>query len=98
MGKVTGFLELQREQPKRRDAKERLKDWQEIYEPFPEEKQREQGARCMDCGIPFCHTGCPVNNLIPDWNDLVYNNRFDCEVPRPPEIYTLSLHDALSHR
>src|SRR5215469_14324660 len=75
MGKVTGFLELQREQPKRRDAAGRLKDWQEIYEPFPEEKQREQGARCMDCGVPFCHTGCPVNNLIPDWNDLVYRGR-----------------------
>ncbi|HXE07207.1 MAG TPA: glutamate synthase subunit beta [Acidobacteriaceae bacterium] len=82
MGKVTGFLELGREQPQRRDAKERLKDWQEIYEPFPEEKQREQGARCMDCGIPFCHTGCPVNNLIPDWNDLVYNNRWESAIRR----------------
>ena len=82
MGKVTGFLELDREQPSRRDAKERLKDWQEIYEPFPEEKQREQGARCMDCGVPFCHTGCPVNNLIPDWNDLVYNNRWESAIRR----------------
>ena len=74
MGKVTGFLEIQREQPTRRKADERIKDWFEIYEPFPEEKQRQQGARCMDCGVPFCHTGCPVNNLIPDWNDLVYNS------------------------
>ena len=82
MGKVTGFLELDREQPSRRDAKQRLKDWQEIYEPFPEEKQREQGARCMDCGVPFCHTGCPVNNLIPDWNDLVYNNRWESAIRR----------------
>ncbi len=57
-------------------------DWFEIYQPFPEEKQREQGARCMDCGVPFCHTGCPVNNLIPDWNDLVYNNRWEAAIRR----------------
>ena len=82
MGKVTGFLEIQREQPTRRKADERVKDWFEIYEPFPEEKQREQGARCMDCGVPFCHTGCPVNNLIPDWNDLVYNNRWEAAIRR----------------
>jgi glutamate synthase (NADPH/NADH) small chain len=82
MGKVTGFLEIQREQPTRRKAEERIRDWFEIYEPFPEEKQREQGARCMDCGVPFCHTGCPVNNLIPDWNDLVYNNRWQAAVRR----------------
>ncbi len=82
MGKVTGFLELQREQPTRRKADERIRDWFEIYEPFPEEKQREQGARCMDCGVPFCHTGCPVNNLIPDWNDLVYNNRWEAAIRR----------------
>jgi glutamate synthase (NADPH/NADH) small chain len=80
MGKVTGFLELDREQPSRRNPGERIKDWFEIYEPFPEEKQREQGARCMDCGVPFCHTGCPVNNLIPDWNDLVYNNRWEVAI------------------
>jgi len=82
MGKVTGFLELGREELVPRDPKERLKDWQEIYQPFPEEKQREQGARCMDCGVPFCHTGCPVNNLIPDWNDLVYNNRWESAIRR----------------
>jgi glutamate synthase (NADPH/NADH) small chain len=82
MGKVTGFLEIQREQPSRRKVDERLKDWQEIYEPFPEEKQKEQGARCMDCGVPFCHTGCPVNNLIPDWNDLVYNGRWENAIRR----------------
>ena len=82
MGKVTGFLEINREQPTRRKADERIRDWFEIYEPFPEEKQREQGARCMDCGVPFCHTGCPVNNLIPDWNDLVYNNRWEAAVRR----------------
>jgi glutamate synthase (NADPH) small chain len=82
MGKVTGFLEIQREQFTRRKPEERVKDWFEIYEPFPEEKQREQGARCMDCGVPFCHTGCPVNNLIPDWNDLVYNNRWEAAIRR----------------
>ena len=82
MGKVTGFLEIQREQPTRRKADERIRDWFEIYEPFPEEKQREQGARCMDCGVPFCHTGCPVNNLIPDWNDLVYNSRWEAAIRR----------------
>ena len=82
MGKVTGFLEIQREQPTRRKVEERVKDWFEIYEPFPEEKQRDQGARCMDCGVPFCHTGCPVNNLIPDWNDLVYNGRWESAIRR----------------
>jgi glutamate synthase (NADPH/NADH) small chain len=82
MGKDTGFLELQREQPVRRKADERINDWFEIYNPFPEEKQREQGARCMDCGVPFCHSGCPVNNLIPDWNDLVYHNRWEAAVRR----------------
>jgi glutamate synthase (NADPH) small chain len=82
MGKVTGFLEINREQPSRRKVEERLKDWQEIYEPFGEDKQKEQGARCMDCGVPFCHSGCPVNNLIPDWNDLVYNGRWENAIRR----------------
>ncbi|HVC47783.1 MAG TPA: glutamate synthase subunit beta [Terracidiphilus sp.] len=82
MGKVTGFLEIDREQPVRRKPEERVHDWFEIYQPFAEEKQREQGARCMDCGVPFCHTGCPVNNLIPDWNDLVYNSRWESAIRR----------------
>ena len=82
MGKDTGFLEIDREQPTRREPKERVKDWFEIYNPFPEDKQREQGARCMDCGVPFCHTGCPVNNLIPDWNDLVYHGRWERAIKR----------------
>ena len=82
MGKDTGFLEIEREQPGRRKVEERLQDWFEIYTKFPEEKQREQGARCMDCGVPFCHTGCPVNNLIPDWNDLVYNGRWEAAIKR----------------
>jgi glutamate synthase (NADPH/NADH) small chain len=76
MGKISGFMDHQRETASRRPVTERLNDWFEIYQDFPEEKLRTQGARCMDCGVPFCHTGCPVNNLIPDWNDLVYNGRW----------------------
>lgn len=76
MGKVTGFQEYERELPSRRPVAERVNDWFEIYQDFPEEKLRTQGARCMDCGVPFCNTGCPLNNLIPDWNDLVYNTRW----------------------
>ncbi len=76
MGKVTGFLEYTREVPERRPPSERIRDWFEIYRPFPEETLRSQGARCMDCGVPFCHTGCPLTNIIPDWNDLVYRNRW----------------------
>jgi glutamate synthase (NADPH/NADH) small chain len=76
MGKVTGFLEYERETPERRPPAERINDWFEIYNPFPEERIREQGARCMDCGVPFCHTGCPVTNIIPDWNDMVYRGRW----------------------
>jgi glutamate synthase (NADPH/NADH) small chain len=76
MGKVTGFMEYQRETPARRPVEARVNDWFEIYEDFPLEKARTQGARCMDCGVPFCHTGCPLNNIIPDWNDLVYRDRW----------------------
>ncbi|HWB95458.1 MAG TPA: glutamate synthase subunit beta [Bryobacteraceae bacterium] len=76
MGKVTGFMEYQREIPQRRDPAVRINDWFEVYQPFGEDKVRMQGARCMDCGVPFCHTGCPVNNIIPDWNDLVYHGRW----------------------
>jgi glutamate synthase (NADPH) small chain len=76
MGKITGFLEIEREIAKKRPVEERVKDWFEVYQPFPAEKVREQGARCMDCGVPFCHTGCPLHNLIPDWNDLVYRDRW----------------------
>jgi glutamate synthase (NADPH) small chain len=81
MGKPTGFLEYLRELPLDRKAIERIHDWNEFHEHMPEEKLRAQGARCMDCGIPFCHTGtllngmasgCPIHNLIPEWNDLVY--------------------------
>ena len=76
MGKPSGFMEYGREMAPRRPVSERVNDWFEIYQDFAEEKLRAQGARCMDCGVPFCHTGCPVNNLIPDWNDLVYNGRW----------------------
>src|SRR4051794_37775969 len=81
MGKPTGFIEYLRELPLDRPALERIRDWNEFHHHMEEEKLREQAARCMDCGIPFCHTGtllggmasgCPINNLIPEWNDLVY--------------------------
>jgi len=76
VGKATGFLEYARETPQRRPVTERVNDWFEIYRPMPEESVKTQAARCMDCGVPFCHTGCPLNNLIPDWNDLVYSGRW----------------------
>jgi len=79
MGKVTGFKEFTRETAPYRDAGERLKDFKEIYTEHNDEHLITQGARCMDCGIPFCQseTGCPVDNLIPEWNDLVYNGRWE---------------------
>ena len=82
MGKPTGFLEFPRELPTRRPVPERLHDFLEVYDPFPEDKLRIQGARCMDCGIPFCHQGCPLGNLIPDWNDLVYRDQWQTAIDR----------------
>jgi glutamate synthase (NADPH/NADH) small chain len=76
MGKTTGFLEYPRETPQRRPVIERVNDWFEVYQDFPHTKAREQAARCMDCGVPFCHTGCPLNNFIPDWNDMVWKDRW----------------------
>jgi len=76
MGKVTGFLEYEREVPARRPVDERVNDYFEIYQDFNDAKVETQAARCMDCGVPFCNTGCPLNNLIPDWNDLVYRDRW----------------------
>lgn len=73
MGKPTGFLEYTRELPSYRDTKTRIKDYNELYLDFSEEKIRNQGARCMDCGIPFCHHGCPLGNIIPEFNDATYN-------------------------
>ena len=76
MGKITGFLEIKREAPTRRPVGERIHDWREVYLPFEADKLKKQGALCMDCGIPFCHEGCPLGNLIPDWNDLIYRDRW----------------------
>ena len=76
MGKTTGFLEFEREPPQRRSPAERVKDYQEFYQEWPEENVRDQSARCMNCALPFCHKGCPLGNLIPDWNDLVYKGRW----------------------
>jgi glutamate synthase (NADPH/NADH) small chain len=76
MGKPTGFIEFDRELPRRRPVPVRLKDWREVYEPFPIEHTRTQASRCMDCGIPFCNNGCPLGNLIPEWNDLVYRDHW----------------------
>ena len=82
MGKVTGFLEIERELPSRRPVVERLKDWRELEGKLSEDKLGEQGARCMDCGIPFCHKGCPLGNIIPDWNHLVYRGRWEEAIHR----------------
>jgi len=82
MGKITGFLEIDRAKAKSRPVAERLTDWNEVYLPVPDAASREQGARCMDCSIPFCHQGCPLGNLIPDWNDLVYRNRWKTAIDR----------------
>jgi glutamate synthase (NADPH) small chain len=74
MGETSGFMKYGRELPTRRPIPVRVLDWNEVYEDFPPDRVRTQGARCMDCGIPFCHTGCPLGNLIPEWNDLVYRD------------------------
>jgi glutamate synthase (NADPH/NADH) small chain len=76
MGKATGFIEFERELPAKKDVKERLKEYKELYLPFAEEKTNEQAARCMDCGVPFCHSGCPLGNKIPDFNDAVYEGNW----------------------
>jgi glutamate synthase (NADPH/NADH) small chain len=82
MGKPTGFLELARSKQPARPVAERVRDWREVYLLHPQPVLEQQGARCMDCGIPFCHQGCPLGNLIPDWNDLVYRQRWDTAVER----------------
>jgi len=76
MGKITGFLEFKRDKQPYRPVAERLRDFRQVMLPWPTDKLARQGARCMDCGIPFCHQGCPLGNLIPDWNDLVYRDRW----------------------
>jgi glutamate synthase (NADPH/NADH) small chain len=77
MGKITGFLEYERSDRRYEPVEERIKHWHEFVLPLPESETRTQAARCMDCGIPYCHTGCPVNNQIPDWNDLVYRGDWE---------------------
>jgi glutamate synthase (NADPH/NADH) small chain len=82
MGRPTGFLEIKRAKPLARPIEERVRDWREVYLPDPVETLRDQGARCMDCGIPFCHQGCPLGNLIPDWNDLVSRDQWRAAIDR----------------
>jgi glutamate synthase (NADPH/NADH) small chain len=82
MGKATGFLEIQRQKPPSRPIVERVRDWREVPLPYEASALKDQTARCMDCGIPFCHQGCPLGNLIPDWNDLVYRDRWRTAIDR----------------
>jgi len=82
MGEATGFLKWDRQGPQRRSVPVRLRDWKEVYEPFDKEALKHQAGRCMDCGIPFCNNGCPLGNLIPDWNDLVYRNHWRDAIDR----------------
>ena len=82
MGDARGFLKHDRQLPDRRSVPVRLRDWKEVYEPFSEESLRAQASRCMDCGIPFCNDGCPLGNLIPDWNDLTYRGHWRDAIER----------------
>jgi len=82
MGEPTGFLKWDRATPQRRRIEVRVQDWQEVYEKFPAEDLKHQAGRCMDCGIPFCNNGCPLGNLIPDWNDLVYRGHWKDAIER----------------
>ncbi len=82
MGEATGFLKWGRSGPQRRPVPVRLRDWKEVYEPFDKNELKHQAGRCMDCGIPFCNNGCPLGNLIPDWNDLVYREHWRDAIDR----------------
>ena len=82
MGKLKAFLEIDRQKPPSRPISERVSDWNEVYLRYKTDDLRDQGARCMDCGIPFCHQGCPLGNLIPDWNDLVYRDKWQSAIER----------------
>ena len=77
MGAKEGFIQYKRELPETRSPEERINDYKEIYQPFDSKKLNEQSARCMDCGIPFCHQGCPLGNVIPEFNDAVYHNEWE---------------------
>ena len=82
MGKITGFIEFHRAKQPYRPVAERIRDWRQVMLPYPEAELKTQGARCMDCGIPFCQQGCPLGNIIPDWNDLVYRGQWQEAVNR----------------
>jgi glutamate synthase (NADPH) small chain len=82
MGKATGFIEIHRKKQPTRPVAERIHDWREVYVPYDADVLRGQTARCMDCGVPFCHQGCPLGNLIPDWNDFVYRDRWRTAIER----------------
>ncbi len=82
MGKPTGFIEIHRKKHPTRPVDERIQDWREVYLPYQESDLQAQAARCMDCGVPFCHQGCPLGNLIPDWNDLIYRDRWRSAIDR----------------
>src|SRR3989338_3774639 len=82
MGKITGFIETHRKKPPARPIPDRIRSWREVYLPYPEGALKDQAARCMDCGVPFCHQGCPLGNLIPDWNDFIYRDRWRAAIDR----------------
>src|SRR5260370_22064352 len=82
MGDPKGFLKVEREEEDERPVEQRVRDWQELVVAAGESKVRAQASRCMDCGIPFCHQGCPLGNLIPEWNDLVHKGKLDVAAPR----------------
>src|SRR3989338_2956657 len=82
MGDIKGFIKFNRARQPYRPVAERVRDWKQVMAPLPEPDLRKQGARCMDCGIPFCHQGCPLGNLIPDWNDLVYRGQWRDAIER----------------
>ena len=77
MGKVTGFMEIRKKDRKYLDVDSRITNYNEFVVPLTDDETKEQAARCMDCGVPYCHSGCPVNNQIPDWNDLVYSDKWE---------------------
>jgi len=82
MGDVTGFMKFDRQDFEKEPAKERMEHWNEFYKEMPDESLKVQGARCMDCGVPFCQQGCPIGNIIPDWNDLIYRDRWQEAIER----------------
>src|SRR4051812_49759784 len=82
MGELGAFLKIERVPQPERDPEQRRRDYHEFVDTLPEPELQEQGARCMECGVPFCHNGCPLGNLIPDWNDLVYRDRWQAAVAR----------------